>query len=111
MRPQVANPKGGVPLTAGTFTRISKKDFGDGPFNITMGEYHIGTSNSLSAAKKRMGLLTELIELLREEKLFVDIANAYFDLVDQRDQLSGILSPVVIERRVEDGHCDGCPAD
>ena len=54
--------------------------------------------------------LGDLASLLPGQEPIKHLADMYFDLTEQRDQLLENLAPVVLEKWLEDGHRDWCPS-
>ena len=46
---------------------------------------------------------------LPDGEVVTAIANAYYDLIEQREQLSRYLTPVDVGEWLVDGRCEWCP--
>ena len=80
-----------------------------GAWDVRLGPCRVGVVNSYDEAINVLKTLAGLAERLPNEPPITDIAEMYFDLQGDRDRALEHLE-LVVEKWVQAGRCEWCPA-
>ena len=114
-RPEARHAAGGSLVVSGdrvlNVDEMPQEDWGEMRADVSFWESRVGSVGSYDEAISVVKALAEVAKLLPDEAPVKAVAEAFFDVTEQRDRLLGNLAPLVVEKWLEDGRCDWCPSD